>query len=234
MTALRRADWRTAELSPVGSRTSSCAARPSPVGAPFLAFLAVLLAMAEPSEVLAQERWTVDGSAGIAVPVGDLSDYHDLGAALEAGLSYRLSPRFRARLLWSYHPLPGSDWDNVEPVEWSGQKPQGPEGRFHYFLVGTSFLFSEPTRAGWNIDGFGGVGAAYMDLEETEQSAAGTFVRPATGGGVELSYPLHPRIRLLGRSAAIVILRDFDGGTVGGRFAKEITFSYSAGIRFSF
>jgi len=195
---------------------------------------AVLVAASLPPGVSGQERsWSVDAASGLAIPVGDLADYYDMGLSVEGTVEYRLHPRVRARLMVAHHPLPGADWDNVEPVEWEGEKPQGPEARFSYVLAGASVPATSPEREGWEIVGYAGMGAARVELEPTDRSLGGTYVRPAAGGGLELSHPIGSRVSVLGRSVGLLFLRTFDGGVTGRGFGfgKELTFSYTAGLR---
>lgn len=194
---------------------------------------AALLGVACPPGALAQDAWSAGGAAGLSVPVGDLADYYDVGWSVEAGLSYRVHPRLRAQLTVVHHSLAGADWDNVEPVEWTGEKPQGPEARFTYFLAGASVPLTSPHRRGWQILASAGGGIARVDLDPTRESLGGVFVRPAAGGHVEMSYPLSETVGLFGRSGGVLFLRTLDGGVTGRGFGlgKELTLSYTAGLR---
>ena len=196
----------------------------------------VLLGVACSPGALAQDAWSADAAAGLSVPVGDLADYYDLGWSVGATLSYRVHSRVRAQLIAVHHSLPGADWDNVEPVEWTGEKPQGPEARFSYFLVGASVPLTFSEREGWQIRASAGGGVARVDLEQTRESLGGMFVRPAAGGEVEMAYPVSEAVRLFGRSGGFLFLRTLDGGVIGRGFGlgKELTFSYTAGLRFTF
>ena len=149
-------------------------------------------------------------------------------------MGYRVLPRLDLRLMAAHHPLPGSDWNNVEPVGQLGGEPNGPDGIFTYVLLGAAVPFTHPEASGWSVRALAGVGAAHMELDPTLNSPGGSFWRRAFGGGAELAYPFGGGVSLVGRSLGLVFLRAGDGSMTGGRFGKELTFSYTAGLRVTF
>lgn len=198
------------------------------------AILALTLLAASPAG--AQEaadrftRWTVDARGGIAVPVGDVKDYNDLGGLAGAGVAYRVLPRLRLRADLAAELLPGADWSRV-PTAPAGAQAEGPETDLLHLTGGLQLRLTHPARTDWTLWLHGGAGWTDVSVETTPATQGDNLTRFTWNGGVSFEYPFSDRVDLVGRGEVYVVAQREAGPP---RLGTVFTLPTSLGLQVHF
>ena len=87
-----------------------------------------LTSLGRPSEAHGQERFSIEGRGGIAVPASDLANLQDVGPSFGVGLMYPLNPRVSLRL--------DGDVDILSGVDADGSGPEAPDLNIYHYTAG--------------------------------------------------------------------------------------------------
>ncbi len=87
-----------------------------------------LSTLGRPSEAQGQERFSIEGRGGIAVPASDLANLQDVGPSIGVGLVYRLDPRVSLRL--------DGDVDILSGVDADSSGPEAPDLNIYHYTAG--------------------------------------------------------------------------------------------------
>lgn len=151
------------------------------IGVSFLA-----LGTAAPAEAQMADdhpQWSVDGQAGIGLPVGDLSDLpiDDVGPAITLGVGYNLSPRFTIR-----------GHGAVEIFGSEDEREVAPDVRLFHYGGGVVFDVIASGQSPFEIAVNAGGGATTFDTDAFSNPGGGPGEFKETyfsfNGGVMLGY----------------------------------------------
>jgi hypothetical protein len=130
--------------------------------------------------------WSFDGGAGIAIPMGDLSDNSSSGVSFALGASYFLNPRFALRADGGLSLMGKSDAASIDP-----------DLQIWNFLGGFEYFISDPTGDLLFSFDLGAGGATFdsgifqvNDFPTAGASTQGNFSKTvfAAQGGLRLGY----------------------------------------------
>ncbi|MFV1986334.1 MAG: hypothetical protein ACC682_03595 [Gemmatimonadota bacterium] len=130
--------------------------------------------------------WSIDGGAGIAIPLGDLSDNASSGATFALGASYFLNPRFALRVDGGLSLMGKSDAATADP-----------DLQIWNFLGGFEYFIADPTGSLLFSFDLGAGGATFdtgvftvNDFPTVGATTSGNFSKTvfAAQGGLKLGY----------------------------------------------
>lgn len=184
-----------------------------------------------PEAAAAQEdggKLRLDLRGGAGIPIGDLKDYNDLGAALGAGVGYRVAPRWWVRLDYETERLPGADWANLIGRGAENLPLRGPETDFHHVMGNVQFQVTPPGDE-WRILGHAGAGVTMISADDNELTGeGGDFERLTFVWGGEIVRPLSETASLVARGDYYIMLsRDAGPSHLG----KEFVIPFTLGVR---
>jgi hypothetical protein len=103
------------------------------------AALALLLIL--PGRTAAQHQWSFQGRAGLALPLGDLADFQDIGPSFGVGAAYWLNDRFAVRGDFDIDLLSGAD------AELFGQSVSFEDITLYHYNAGVEYDLLPPTQS---------------------------------------------------------------------------------------
>ncbi len=162
-----------------------------------------LTTMIKPLDAHAQQRFSLEGRGGIAVPASDLADLEDVGANVGVGLAYNLSPRLALRLDASVDLLSGDDSQ--------GPGPAVPDMNVYHYNLGLGYALLNPKTTNWTLDTNVGAGGSTIDLDEFTVSGVPVDFSEtyfSLNGGLKLGYNLSPSVNLFIGSQAYLMFTD--------------------------
>lgn len=170
---------------------------------------AAALTVAASGEVDAQatldpdSRWSIDGRAGVGLPVGDLSDFQDAGFAAGLGIGYRVHPRVTLRVDGDVEVLSGAE---------IGGSDEFVDTNLWHYTGGVEFALTDPTRTPWNVSANVGAGATTFsfDLETEAPGVDDTQTYFSTRGGLNVGYFVSSGVEVFARGDAHLMFVDED------------------------
>lgn len=162
-----------------------------------------------PAGVDAQERgdWSIDGSAGVGVPGGDLGNLWETGANVAFGIGYEVHPRVDLRANWS------GDFLTVDGDRELGELDEAvPDLDIFHYTAGVEVQVTPPTDSPWDITVNADAGAATLNsLNFPEGPLEGEDFSETyftTNGGVKVGYQVSSSLDLFTRAQAHLVLTD--------------------------
>lgn len=194
-----------------------------------------LLVALSPLDAYAQQRLTVKGRGGIAVPAGDLADLQDVGATFGVGLAYRVHPRVAVRVDGDLEILNGADLE-------SGT--EAPDLTLWHYNAGAELSVLEPGATRWTVLVNGAAGATTIDSDDFGGVSGGSDFNQtyfSLNGGLELGYDVTRQLNLYAGGQIYVIFADEDDTAAFAALSPEVdafstavSFPISGGVKYSF
>lgn len=146
-------------------------------------------------------RWSVDGRAGVGLPVGDLADFQDAGFAAGLGIGYRVHPRVTLRADGDLEVLSGAE---------IGGSDEFVDTNLWHYTGGVEVALTDPTRSPWNVSANVGAGATTFsfDLETEAPGVDDTQTYFSTRGGLNVGYFVSSGVEVFARGDAHLIFVD--------------------------
>ncbi len=194
-----------------------------------------LTTMIRPLDAQAQQRLSLEGRGGIAVPAGDLANLQDVGPSIGVGLVYQLSPRVSLRL--------DGDVDFLSGVDADGSGLEAPDLNIYHYTAGLEVKLLDSEASPWHLDANVGAGASTLDFDDF--TVAGTPIDftetyfTATGG-LKLAYAVSRNVDVFLGGQAFLLFTDEDDTAVFSALRSDIdpngfdnawTFPITAGLR---
>ncbi len=194
-----------------------------------------LASLGRPSESHGQERFSIEGRSGIAVPASDLADLQDVGPSVGVGLVYRLSPRVALR----FH----GDVDILSGVDADGSGPEAPDANIYHYTAGLDVRLLDSESSPGHLDA--NIGFGYSTLDFDDFAVTGTpidFTETyfTTTGGLKLAYAVSRNVEVFGGGQAFLMFTDEDDTVVFSALRSDIdpngfnnawTFPITVGLR---
>jgi hypothetical protein len=167
--------------------------------------IAALLCVALVPAAVSAQNWDVAATAGVGIPLGDLSDTHDPGFSASLSTTRWMAPRYGIRIGGAMNML--------------GGKSVFPDADFWHYNVGPEFHLLDPASK-LKLLGTVGLGGT------TAQFSGGSDQTDFTvNAGLSLEYPIGDSLRIMGGPSFYAIFSDPNTG-----YILPIT----AGIRYLF
>ena len=154
-----------------------------------VAALGFLAASAAPAQAQARmgesSKWSVDGRAGIGVPIGDFSDLavDDVAPTFGVGVGYAVHPRVTVRVDGDVEMYGGTTFDD-------GLGGTGPDISLWHYGAGAEFEVTPPAGP-WKVSANVGAGATTWDTDEFLSQAGVAEVSDTyftASGGLRAGY----------------------------------------------
>lgn len=181
--------------------------------------------------------FSIDGRAGIAMPVSDLDEITEPGPALGLGLTLHPSPRVGLRLDGNWAFLNAGEFDADQPFE-------GPDFELLHYTAGIDLELTDPTTSGFHITVNGGAGGTSLRSDAfTLEGEQNEFDQSyfTTHAGLKLATSVADGVRLYADGQYFWVFGDeadadiFDPIVVdGATFEQFNSIPVTLGLRVSF
>lgn len=210
----------------------------------------LLVVGAAPAQAQAvPQPWSLEGRAGIAIPMGAVGDLVDVGPSLGAGVAYEIRPRVFLRVDGDVDLYGGSDFDAV-----GAQQDEGPDVTLWHLTGSAEVELTDPVQAmPWRITANGGIGLTVFDVDEFDVAVD----NPRTGEqnvrefsttaftlvpGVKALYEVNPQLDVYGSLQWFLAFTDEDetavftalSGTEVSPFGTASSIPLTVGVRATF
>jgi hypothetical protein len=181
-----------------------------------LAFTAAAL-LGSTSRAAAQQKLSIEGHGGIAIPTSDLADLEDAGPSFGVGLTYDLSPRIAIRVAGDVDILGGVDSD--------GSGPEAPDMNIYHYNAGLGFRLLDPEAGRVTLDVNVGAGLSTLDVDSFSvggQTVDFSETYFTANGGLKLGYDVAPGVNVFVGGQAYLIFSDGEDTAVFGQLRSDV------------
>lgn len=182
---------------------------------------------------------SLEGQAGLAVPLGNLSNAASLGGSFGVGASFWLSPKVALRASVEFEPLSGANLTCLEFDEsqsTSDDCSSFPGTTFWYYSAGVEIALLRNAASPWSLNATIAAGGSTMSVDRLyETKMTNTYV--AANAGLAVGHRIGSHLDGFLRQQVHVVFNSADDFAVGpdnnlGASSPLWTLETTLGIRF--
>ena len=162
---------------------------------------------------------SLEGQAGLAVPLGNLSNAASLGGSFGVGASFWLSPKVALRASVEFEPLSGADFPQLEFDSFSSQSASAASESFPgttiwYYSAGVEMAFLGASESPWSLNATIAAGGSTMSVDRLyETRMTNTYV--AANAGLAVGHRIGSHLDGFLRQQVHVVFNSADDFAVG-------------------